>query len=177
MRQRFLCRVDGDAFAGDPPVYTYSGGNVVEPREVADRMQAKYISSTDKERCVKNMLQNLQGTFRTIYTSKLKDNTASVDAGQGTLTPDEARAHALASGKLPSELVTALIQLHEVQKRTKHHQSTFSTEVGGVLAMGVESGVRPGSNLSLRRCLYRDASWCMWCCIVTQTFNTLFECV
>jgi hypothetical protein len=115
----------------------------VHPKEIAERLRRRYSSSTEKERCVKNLLLHLQGTFRTIYTCKLKDTTASGDAGQGTLTPDEARKSALASGKLPCELVTALIGLDDVQRRTKHHQTTFSTEVGGVLTKGMDSGVGP----------------------------------
>jgi hypothetical protein len=133
-------------------MYMCPGGNVVHPREVADRLETRYTTSLEKERSVKNLMQTLQSTFKTIYTSKLKDNSASGDAGHGSFTPEEARSHALASGKLPSELVTALISLHQVQQRIKHHQTSFSTEVGGVLAGGIDLGPHPCSYISLQSC-------------------------
>jgi hypothetical protein len=135
------CRVQEDAASADPPKYRESGSRVVHPKDVVERMAKR--SPLERERSVKNILQHLQGPFKSIYTSHLKDNTASGDAGQGTMTPEEARRHALESGKLPSELVDALIGLHQVEFRMKHLQTSFSTEVGGVLAKGAESGVHP----------------------------------
>jgi hypothetical protein len=84
--------VKRDAAADDPPVYTDPGARPVQPKEFVEQLEKRYSTATEKERCVKNLLTHLQGTFKTIYTSKLKANTASGDAGQGTMTPDEARS-------------------------------------------------------------------------------------
>jgi hypothetical protein len=66
------------------------------------------------------------------------------------------------SGKLPGDLLTALISLRQVQNCMKHVQKAYSSEVGGVLTKGTDSGELLST--SVRTCLLVQSSAMLCSC-------------
>lgn len=114
--------------------------DTVFPDQTAARRALTAVEQLGDPACSKLVIAQAKSqsrAFQREFEAKVKDTSASGDAGHGGASPDEAKAAAAASGAFTDAVLEALVQLWQLKRKIRHKQPATTVGLPGEGLFGV----------------------------------------